>query len=209
MTTPTATSNDTPSGKSPLDGPAIVPEFEAVLTRLCAIARRGQRADSPLYNPSEEWIVGRMPIFQDLPAERQAELLAEAQALEAEGAAANAAGRAAGKVWPETVFRLDNGGLAFFSQLGVVRRPDLTQYFVEGFTRNRDALAFSEANQRLFTPVFARVCDLMEAHFAGGAEIVQTDRQICDAPWPVFSRAPAAVRRPLYAGPLYVAAADL
>ena len=182
MTTPTATSNDTPSGKSPLDGPAIVPEFEAVLTRLCAIARRGQRADSPLYNPPEEWIVGRMPIFQDLPAERQAELLAEAQALEAEGAAANAAGRAAGKVWPETVFRLDNGGLAFFSQLGVVRRPDLTQYFVEGFTRNRDALAFSEANQRLFTPVFERVCDLMEAHFAGGAEIVQTDRQICDAP---------------------------
>ena len=96
--------------------------------------------------------------------------------------AANAAGRASSKVWPETVFRLDNGGLAFFSQLGVVRRPDLTQYFVEGFTRNRDALAFSEDNQRLFTQVFHQVCDKMESAFAGGEEIVQTDRQICDAP---------------------------
>ena len=167
---------------SPLAGPAIVPEFEAVLTRLCAIARRGQRADSRLYNPSEEWLVGNMPVFQDLPAERQAELRREAADLESAAAVANAAGRAATKVWPETVFRLDNGGLAFFSQLGVVRRPDLTQYFVEGFTRNRDALAFSEHNQRLFTPVFQQVCDRMEAHFAAGAEIVQTDRQICDAP---------------------------
>ena len=188
MTTPTDTSNDpaisngAAAGKSPLAGPAIVPEFEAALTRLCAIARRGQRADSPLYNPSEEWIVGRMPIFQELPAERQSELLAEARDLEIVSAEANAAGRAASRVWPETVFRLDNGGLAFFSQLGVVRRPDLTQYFVEGFTRNRDALAFSEDNQRLFAPVFRQVCDRMEAHFASGAEIVQTDRQICDAP---------------------------
>ena len=169
-------------GAGPLAGPAIVPEFEAALTRLCAIARQGQRADSPLYNPPEEWLVGRMPIFQEMPAERQAELLAEAQELEAVSAEANAAGRAATKVWPETVFRLDNGGLAFFSQLGVVRRPDLTQYFVEGFTRNRDALAFSEENQRLFAPVFQQVCDQMEAHFADGSEIVQTDRQICDAP---------------------------
>lgn len=159
-----------------------MPEFEAALTRLCAIARQGQRADSQLYNPSEEWLVGNMPIFQDLPAERQSELLREAAALENEAESANAAGRAAAKVWPETVFRLDNGGLAFFSQLGVVRRPDLTQYFVEGFTRNRDALAFSEDNQRLFAPVFQQVCDRMEAHFAAGAEIVQTDRQICDAP---------------------------
>ena len=30
----------------------------------------------------------------------------------------------------------------FFSQLGVARRPDLTQYFVDGFTRNRDAPGF-------------------------------------------------------------------
>lgn len=170
------------NSNSPLAGPAIVPEFEAVLTRLCDIARRGQRADSHLYNPSEDWLVGNMPVFQDLPAERQAALRQEAAALESEAAVANAAGRAAVKVWPETVFRLDNGGLAFFSQLGVVRRPDLTQYFVEGFTRNRDALAFSEANQRLFTPVLQQVCDRMESHFAAGAEIVQTDRQICDAP---------------------------
>ena len=182
MTSPTTKSPDRPNGNSPLSGPDIVPEFEAALTRLCAVARQGQRADSPLYNPSEEWIVGRMPIFQDLPVEKQSELLAQAQELEAEAVEANAAGRASSKVWPETVFRLDNGGLAFFSQLGVVRRPDLTQYFVEGFTRNRDALAFSEDNQRLFTQVFHNVCDKMEACFASGEDIVQTDRQICDAP---------------------------
>ena len=182
MTSPTTNSTDRPDGKSPLSGPNIVPEFEAALTRLCAVARQGQRADSPLYNPSEEWIVGRMPIFQDLPPEQQSELLAQAQELEAEAVEANAAGRASSKVWPETVFRLDNGGLAFFSQLGVVRRPDLTQYFVEGFTRNRDALAFSEDNQRLFTQVFHQVCEKMEACFASGQDIVQTDRQICDAP---------------------------
>ena len=182
MTSPTSKPAGRPEAASPLTGPAIIPDFEAALTRLCAIARKGQRADSPLYNPSEEWIVGKMPIFQDLPPGRQAELLAEAEALEAEAVAVNAAGRAASKVWPETVFRLDNGGLAFFSQLGVVRRPDLTQYFVEGFTRNRDALAFSEDNQQLFTEIFHRVCDKMATSFAAGEDIVQTDRQICDAP---------------------------
>ena len=182
MTSPTSKPAGRPEATSPLTGPEIIPDFEAALTRLCAIARKGQREDSPLYNPSEEWIVGKMPIFQDLPSGRQAELLAEAEALEAEAVAANAAGRAASKVWPETVFRLDNGGLAFFSQLGVVRRPDLTQYFVEGFTRNRDALAFSEDNQQLFTEIFHRVCDKMETSFASGEDIVQTDRQICDAP---------------------------
>ena len=178
----TSNPTDQPDGKSPLAGPEIVPEFEAVLTRLCAVARQGQRTDSRLYNPSEEWLVGNMPIFQDLPEARQLELRSEAAALESEAAVANAAGRASTKVWPETVFRLDNGGLAFFSQLGVVRRPDLTQYFVEGFTRNRDALAFSEDNQRLFVSVFEKVIAKMEAQFASGEGIIQTDRQICDAP---------------------------
>ena len=178
----TSNPTDQPDGKSPLAGPEIVPEFEAVLTRLCAVARQGQRTDSRLYNPPEEWLVGNMPIFQDLPEARQLELRGEAAALESEAAVANAAGRASTKVWPETVFRLDNGGLAFFSQLGVVRRPDLTQYFVEGFTRNRDALAFSEDNQRLFVGVFEKVIAKMEAQFASGEGIIQTDRQICDAP---------------------------
>ena len=178
----TSNPTDQPDGKSPLAGPEIVPEFEAVLTRLCAVARQGQRTDSRLYNPPEEWLVGNMPIFQDLSEARQLELRSEAAALESEAAVANAAGRASTKVWPETVFRLDNGGLAFFSQLGVVRRPDLTQYFVEGFTRNRDALAFSEDNQRLFVGVFEKVIAKMEAQFASGEGIIQTDRQICDAP---------------------------
>ena len=75
MTSPTANTADRPDAKSPLSGPAIVPEFETALTRLCEIARRGQRTDSPLYNPSEEWIVERMPIFQELPEQKQAEIL--------------------------------------------------------------------------------------------------------------------------------------
>ncbi len=184
MTTSTSNANfpADADGKSPLAGPEIVPEFESALTRLCALARQGQRTDSHLYNPTEDWLVANMPIFQELPEARQAELRDEARALEDEAETANAAGRASTKVWPETVFRLDNGGLAFFSQLGVVRRPDLTQYFVEGFTRNRDALAFSEDNQRLFVKVFEQVIAKMEAHFADGGGIVQTDRQICDAP---------------------------
>ena len=102
MTSPIANTADRPDAKSPLSGPEIVPDFEVALTRLCAIARRGQRVDSPLYNPSEEWIVGRMPIFQDLPEQNRSELLAEADALESEATEANAAGRAATKVWPET-----------------------------------------------------------------------------------------------------------
>ena len=104
----TSNSTDQPDGKSPLAGPEIVPEFEAALTRLCAAARRGQRTDSELYNPSEEWLVGNMSIFQDLPGDRQSELRNEALELEKVAAEVNSVGRAATKVWPETVFRLDN-----------------------------------------------------------------------------------------------------
>ena len=52
---------------------------------------------------------------------------------------------------------------------------------MEGFTRNRDALAFSEDNQLLFVGVFEKVIAKMEAQFASGEGIIQTDRQICDA----------------------------
>ena len=75
---------------------------------------------------------------------------------------ANAAGRAAGRAWPGVVVRLDTGGYAFFSQLGVVRRPDLTQYFIDGFAKNRDGVVFSTENQTLFTEVFGYINSYME-----------------------------------------------
>src|SRR3990172_7160986 len=62
------------------------------------------------------------------------------------------------------------------------RRPDLPQYFIDGFLHNRDALAFSEVNQQLFAEVFPVLAARLEECFQRGDTVVQTDRQICDAP---------------------------
>ncbi len=171
---------------SPLAGPPINPDFLRELDQMVSLARQGQSATSHLFNPSDEWLVEHMPIFQDLPVEQQEQVLEEARLLQQEAAEANAAGRAASKVWPGVVGRLDNGGLAFFSQLGVVRRPDLTQYFIDGFDRNRDALAFDEPSQALFSQVFSYINEYMKKNFASGEAIIQTDRQIGDAPGRTF-----------------------
>ena len=168
--------------KAGLAGPPINTAFAKELDGLVAVARQGHRPNSPRFNPTEEWLLGRMPIFQDLAEEERARVLQEAERLDQEAAEANAAGKAAKRVWPGVAVRLDNGGMAFFSQLGVVRRPDLTQYYIDGFSRNRDALAFGEETQELFTEVLARITSRMKEHFASGEGIVQSDRQICDAP---------------------------
>ena len=168
--------------KAGLAGPPINTAFAKELDGLVAVARQGHRPNSPRFNPTEEWLLGRMPIFQDLAEDERARVLQEAERLDQEAAEANAAGKAAKRVWPGVAVRLDNGGLAFFSQLGVVRRPDLTQYYIDGFSRNRDALAFGEETQELFTEVLARITSRMKEHFASGEGIVQSDRQICDAP---------------------------
>ena len=168
--------------RSPLAGPAIVPAFEKELDYLVFLAKRGHRADSRFYNPSNEWLIGQMPILQDLPPAEREVAIKEAAQVSREAAEANEAGRAAERAWPDFVFRLDSGGLAFFSQLGVKRRPDLTQYFIDGFTRNRDALAFSEANQTLFAEVFRYINGCMERWLDSGETIIQSDRQVGDAP---------------------------
>ena len=142
---------------SPLAGPETNPEFSRVLDELVAAAKRGQRTNCEVYNPSDQWLKEHMPILQNLPPEKQQQVFDEVKVLQAEAQAANAEGKAATKVWPEVVVELDNQGLDFFSQLGVVRRPDLTQYFIDGFGRNRDALAFDEENQALFTEVFEKI----------------------------------------------------
>ena len=165
-----------------LDGPPINPAFAAALDDLVGVARQGHQSSSKYFNPPDQWLIDQMPVIQDLPKQDQDRLLEEARALVEETAAANAEGRAGTRVWPDAVVRLDNGGLAFFSQLGVVRRPDLTQYFIDGFQKNRDALPFNEDNQALFADVFSAIANHLKTNFASGQAVVQTDRQIGDAP---------------------------
>jgi hypothetical protein len=168
--------------QSPLAAPAVNPDFLKELDQLVGLASSGQKSDSQYFNPPNDWLFGHMSVLQDLPEAEQAKILTEAAQLDKEAEEANAAGRAATRAWPEVVFRLDSGGLAFFSQLGVVRRPDLTQYFIDGFPKNRDALAFNEESQSLFAEVFGYINKYMTEQFSAGNTIVQSDRQICDAP---------------------------
>ena len=167
---------------SPLAGPPINPEFEKALDELVALARQGHSPSSAYFNPSDQWLVERMRIFQDMPESEQQRILEEAKAIEQEAVELNAVGRAATKAWPDAVVRLDTGGLGFFSQLGVVRRPDLTKYLVDGYDRNREDVAFSEEYQGLFAEVLRYAVGYMRAKLEAGDTIIQTDRQIGDAP---------------------------
>ena len=168
--------------QSPLAAPEVNPDFLKELDQLVGLASSGQKTDSQYFNPPNDWLFGHMSVLQDLPESERNQILAEASQLDQEAEEANAAGRAATRAWPEVVVRLDSGGLAFFSQLGVVRRPDLTQYFIDGFPKNRDALAFNEDAQSLFAEVFTYINRYMTEQFSAGSTIVQSDRQICDAP---------------------------
>ena len=171
-----------PRAGSSLAGPPTVPEFEKELERLVALARRGHKPGAPYNNPSDEWLISQMRVLQDLPEDEQQRILDEASLIDKEAEEANAAGKAAGRAWPGVVVRLDTGGYAFFSQLGVVRRPDLTQYFIDGFAKNRDGVVFSPESQTLFTEVFSYINAFMEEKLASGDTIIQSDRQIGDAP---------------------------
>ena len=172
----------TSQSSSRLSGPPVNPKFRSSLDELVALAHQGQSSQSEVYNPSDDWLTSRMPILDDLPQEQQATILEEVAELEKIAEEANSVGKAATRVWPEAVVRLDNGGLDFFSQLGVVRRPDLTQYFVDGFEANRDGIAFSSENQELFSEVFEYITAAMRTHFKDADTIIQTDRQVADAP---------------------------
>ena len=182
MVRPTEGTHEGGALGSALSGPPINSEFARRLDELVALANQGQRTDSDFYNPPDQWLIGHMPILQELPRASRDRAMEDARQVNEEGAEANADGKAASRAGPEAVVRLDNGGLAFFSQLGVARRPDLTQHFIDGFPKNRDALAFSEENQALFAQVFSYINSYMKQGFASGQIIVQTDRQIGDAP---------------------------
>ena len=165
-----------------LAGPPVDARFDAALNELIAVAQKGHEPSSEYFNPSEAWLTQHMRILQDLPAAERQEVLREAVAVEREASEADAAGRAAIRAWPDVAVRLDSGGLAFFSQLGVARRPDLTQYFIDGFERNRDSLALSAENQRLFADVIPLITRTLERHFSARDTVVQTDRRIGDVP---------------------------
>ena len=171
-----------PKPGSSLAGPTNVSVFVKELDRLVALARKGHKPGATFNNPSQEWLISQMNVLQDLPEGEQQGLLSEASQIDKEAAEANAAGRAAGRAWPGVVVRLDTGGYAFFSQLGVVRRPDLTQYFIDGFAKNRDGVVFSSESQTLFAEVFGYINSYMEEKLASGDTIVQSDRQVGDAP---------------------------
>ena len=173
---------DPTSSRSTLTGPRRIPSFVEALDEMVGLARRGHRKDSEYFNPSDQWIKGRLRIFQDLSEDEQNEIRAEAELIARDAAEANAQGKAAARAAPEVVYRLDSGGLAFYSQLGVVRRPDLTQYFIDGFDANRDSIAFSDENQTLFAEVFSYVTEHMKKSFESGDVIVQSDRNVCDVP---------------------------
>jgi len=171
-----------PTPGSSLAGPIAVPAFEKELDRLVALARKGHKPGATFNNPSEEWLISQMHVLQDLSKEEQQKYLDEASIIDKEAAEANAAGKAAGRAWPGVAIRLDTGGYGFFSQLGVVRRPDLTQYFIDGFAKNRDGVVFTTESQSLFTEVFGYINSYMEEKLAAGDTIVQSDRQVGDAP---------------------------
>jgi len=167
---------------SALAGPPVDPAFAKVLDELVALAQRGHKPDSQFFNPSNEWLIGHMRIFQDLPSSERDQVLKEAEQVTQESERLNGQGKAGIRAWPDIAVRLETGGLGFFSQLGVARRPDLTQYFIDGFSSNRDALSFSEANQTLFAEIFPYINRMMEQRFASGDTIIQTDRQVGDVP---------------------------
>ena len=63
-----------------LSGPSNSAQFLEVLDDLVKTAIAGHCSSSELFNPSDEWLKDRMPIFQDMSPDRQKEILAEVAA---------------------------------------------------------------------------------------------------------------------------------
>ena len=168
--------------RSTLAGPMVEPEFEKALDELVATAKSGHANTTEYNNPNDEWLRKNLRIFQDFTEDKKQLILNEAEKLQKDADKLNSEGKAATKAWPDAGIQLDSGGFGFFSQLGVARRPDLTQYFVDGFPQNRDALSFSSENQKLFAEIFPYISRAFSDAFDRGDTVVQTDRLIGDSP---------------------------
>ena len=59
---------------------------------MVATARQGHQKTSQYFNPSSQWLIDRMPVFQDMPKADQDRILAEAGALSEEAKVALARG---------------------------------------------------------------------------------------------------------------------
>lgn len=162
--------------------PQVLPAFSAALDELLVLARRGHTPGSPLFNPADEWLAAQMREFGALSGADRADAQAEWRRVREEAAAANAQGKAAERAGPEVVVRLNSDGKAFYSQRGVARQPDLTRYLMDGFTPNRDSRAFGLDDQALFCEVLPLITAKLAAWLDEGSVVVQSDRQICDAP---------------------------
>jgi len=165
-----------------LAGPPINPAFAKALDDLVAAATQGHDANSKLFNPPDEWLLEQMPLYQDRPAEQRAIIDGEREQIGQEAQEANSQGKAAYRSGPEIVPQLSSGGVGFYSQLGVARRPDLTQYFIDGFQRNRDGIAFSEESQALFAEVLPYLTRHLTGSFKSGEGVVQSDQRVGDVP---------------------------
>lgn len=162
--------------------PQVLPEFSAALNELLNLARRGHDSASPLFNPSDEWLLTQGKPFGNLSQLERDATLAEWETIATDSASANAEGKAAGRAGPEVIAKLNSGGVAFYSQRGVARQPDLTRYLMDGFTPNRDSRTFDLDDQALFCDILPIITHKLKTWLDTGEVVVQSDRQICDAP---------------------------
>ena len=77
--------------------PENLPAFSAALGELVALARKGHAPASPLFNPSDDWLVAQGRLFGGLSDSERETTLAEWSAVRQEGDTANAEGKAAVK----------------------------------------------------------------------------------------------------------------
>ena len=162
------------------NNPVINSNFSNALDDLIEICHKGQSSNSKLFNPEDSFLIDQMKISKKLPLNEYQELLNEANEINTSYEKSKSTNKAAKRAGPDIVAQLETGGLAFFSQLGVARRPDLTQYFIDGFTKNRDAIAFREENQSLFADILPYITKYIKEQFEIKSEIIQVDRQIGD-----------------------------
>ena len=75
-----------------LSGPSNRTQFLEALDNLVTTAGAGHNSSCELFNPSDDWLKERMPIFQDMSHDQQQEILAEVESLRELAADANSSG---------------------------------------------------------------------------------------------------------------------
>ena len=68
-------------GSSALNGPITNQKFSTSLDELVAIAKKGHPKDSEFFNPSDQWILDQVRVFQNLPEADRNTFLEQAEEL--------------------------------------------------------------------------------------------------------------------------------